>query len=73
MGEGHFPRGTMQRLFRAQLNRDQSRAVIHHLLRSCPVCLEEARHAAILEGFHFPEEDLEGELDPEISFWRVCA
>ena len=73
MAEGHFPRGTMQRLFRAQLSRDQSRAVIRHLLRSCPVCLEEARRAAILEGFHFPDEDRESEFDPEVSDRRVCA
>ncbi len=73
MAEGHFPRGTMQRLFRAQLNREQARAVIHHLLRCCPVCLEEARRAAILEGFHLPDEDLENELDPVLLDRRVCA
>ena len=66
MAEGHFPRGTMQRLLRAQLNREQARAVIHHLLRRCPVCLAEARRAAIVEGFHFPDEDLESEFDPEL-------
>lgn len=74
MGEIHFPRGTMLRLFRAQLDRDQVRAVIQHLLRRCPVCLADARRAAVLEGFHFPEEEMdwEGEFDPELSR-RVCA
>lgn len=73
MAEGHFPRGTMQRLFRAQLHRDQARAVIRHLLRRCPACLEEARSAAILEGFHFPDEDLEDEFDPQFSDRRMYA
>jgi hypothetical protein len=74
MGEIHFPRGAMLRLFRAQLDRDQVRAVIQHLLRRCPVCLADARRAAILEGFHFPDEELETEFDPERAIYQeVCV
>jgi hypothetical protein len=38
MADHHFSRETVERFFRAELSRDESRNFVRHLLRRCPPC-----------------------------------
>jgi hypothetical protein len=38
MADEHFSRDTLERFFRSELSREESRDFVRHLLRQCPRC-----------------------------------
>lgn len=38
MVDDHFSRETLERFFRSELSREESRGFVRHLLRQCPQC-----------------------------------
>ena len=73
----HASRELMQRFFRAELCRDDTREIVRHLLAQCPECLDTAHEIGRMEGFTWEDEDLHRTLlhkDPSCyneSFLRV--
>ena len=46
MADACFSRETLERFFRSELSREESRAFVRHLLRQCPRCSRLVREAA---------------------------
>jgi tetratricopeptide (TPR) repeat protein len=58
----HASRELMQRFFRAELSRRDTREVVRHLLARCPECLDTAHEIGRMEGFTWEEADLHRSL-----------
>jgi hypothetical protein len=60
MADEHFARVTLERFFRAELSREESRDLVRHLLRRCPQCAGVLRDVADQDSFqmllHGPED-----------------
>jgi hypothetical protein len=59
MMDEHFSRETLERFFRSELSREESRDFVRHLLRQCPRCSQMAREVAQRENFQLLLRGLE--------------
>lgn len=60
MADDHFSRETIERFFRSDLERDENRDFVRHLLRQCPLCSPLLRDVARRQDFRFLIRGLEG-------------
>ena len=51
MVDDHFSRETLERFFRSELSREESRDFVRHLLRQCPRCSRLVREVVRGESF----------------------
>ena len=54
-----FSRETLERFFRSELSKEESRGFVRHLLRQCPRCSRLVREAARRESFQLLLRGLE--------------
>ncbi|MFL6262208.1 MAG: hypothetical protein ACJ76Y_21135 [Thermoanaerobaculia bacterium] len=59
MADEHFSRETLERFFRSELSREESRDFVRHLLRQCPRCSRLVREAAHRDSFQLLLRGLE--------------
>jgi len=59
MSDACFSRETLERFFRSELSREESRDFVRHLLRQCPLCSRLVREAAGGESFQLLLRGLE--------------
>jgi hypothetical protein len=59
MVDEHFSREILERFFRSELSREESRNFVRHLLRQCPRCSQLAREVAQKKNFELVLRGLE--------------
>ena len=59
MVDACFSRETLERFFRSELSKEESRDFVRHLLRQCPLCSRLVREAARRESFQLLLRGLE--------------
>lgn len=59
MADACFSRETLERFFRSELSREESRDFVRHLLRQCPRCSRLVREAARRDSFQLLLRGLE--------------
>jgi len=59
MADACFSRDTLERFFRSELSREESRDFVRHLLRQCPRCSRLVREAARRDSFQLLLRGLE--------------
>jgi len=59
MVDDHFSRTTVERFFRSDLTREESRSFVRHLLRQCPRCSRLVREVSRRESFQLMLRGLE--------------
>lgn len=59
MTDDHFSRTTLERFFRSELSKEESRDFVRHLLRQCPRCSRLVREVARGESVHLLLRGLE--------------
>ena len=59
MTDEHFSRETLERFFRSELSREESRDCVRHLLRQCPRCSRLIREVTRGAGFQLLLRGLE--------------